>query len=424
MGYIGNDYMINYSEIFELVNLYLVEIKKKSFPQENPIIFLAEKRSKHFIAIFLASIINKSCLFLINPHWKKQEWQQVENIVSPDLVFGEINYLWGKNKQKYPRFDGIMIPTGGTSGKIKFAIHTWETLTASAQGFYQYFDYQPINQYCCLPLYHVSGLMQFIRSFTAGGKLIVQDYQNLKNNLITTEDYPDYFISLVPTQLQFFLDKNLKFLQKFKTILVGGASIYPQQIKKARINNLPLALTYGMTETASGISILKPEEFKNNNDSSGKILPHAEVIIKKNIQELVTIKSSSLFKGYYPDYQENKLFITDDIGTIDKEGYLYIKGRKSQKIITGGENAYPLEIETAILETKLVKDIHVRGEKHSYWGEIIVAFYVPITENIKEEDIKVKLKEKISNYKIPKIWHKLDKIPRNSQGKVNLFTLK
>lgn len=82
----------------------------------------------------------------------------------------------------------------------------------------------------------------------------------------------------MPTQLQFFLDKNPFFLQQFKTILVGGASISPQQINLARTYNLPLALTYGMTETASGITILKPEYFTNNNNSSGQVLPHANII--------------------------------------------------------------------------------------------------------------------------------------------------
>jgi len=65
-----------------------------------------------------------------------------------------------------------MIPTGGSSGQIRFAIHTWETLMASVRGFQQYFQLNQVNSLCVLPLYHVSGLMQFLRSFTTGGSFL------------------------------------------------------------------------------------------------------------------------------------------------------------------------------------------------------------------------------------------------------------
>ena len=337
-----------------------------------------------------------------------------------------------------------MIPTGGTSGKIKFAIHTWKTLTNSAQSFYQFFGSLPINSFCCLPLYHVSGLMQFIRSFISNGNLVINSFQDVKNNYQNLTNYQDYFISLVPTQLQFFLDNNPPFLQQFKTILVGGASISPQQIALAREYNLPLALTYGMTETASGITILKPEYFTKNNHSNGQILPHANIIlndsypinfalIKQNQsplnpplirgegnkqQDIISIKATSLFKGYYPHYEEKEIYLTDDIGYVDEEGFLYILGRNSQKIITGGENVFPVEIERAILNTNLVKDVVVKAEKDPYWGDAIASYYVPKNQDIKPEEIKEKLKGEISNYKIPKIWYCVLEIPRNAQGKV------
>ncbi|WP_017293733.1 AMP-binding protein [Geminocystis herdmanii] len=386
--------------------------------EKNLIIFIAETKEINFISAFFAGIISQSCIFLINPHWQQQEWQQVEKIVTPDIIFGEINYPFTTKPEILPKFEGIMIPTGGTSGKIKFAIHTWKTLTASAIGFYQYFDSLPINSYCCLPLYHVSGLMQIIRSFISKGNLIINSFSSLKNSLDIIENYHDYFISLVPTQLQFFLDNKPEYLKLFKIILVGGASIYPQQIDLANKYKLPLALTYGMTETASGISILTPDKLVVKNNSNGQILPHAEIVMEKETKDLIKIKSPCLFKGYYPHFNNVDIFITDDVGYLDEDNFLYILGRNSQKIITGGENVFPLEIETAILSTGLVKDIHITATKDNYWGEVITAFYVPLNNNICEEDIKLKLACLIANYKIPKIWHKLDIIPRNSQGKI------
>lgn len=404
--------------IYPLVLEYLTKIEKYS-QEKHPIVFIAETNPLRFLSAFFAGIITESCLFLINPSWQQKEWEMIENLVIPDIILGEINYQFTDKKEKKYRFEGIMIATGGTSGKIKFAIHTWDTLTASAKGFYQYFDRFPINFYDCLPLYHVSGLMPIIRSLITEGSLIINAFSHLKKNLQDIKNYPDYFISLVPTQLQFFLDNQPEILQQFSVILVGGASIYPQQKRLARKYNLPLAFTYGMTETASGISILKPEEFKLGNNSNGHILPHANIIFNFEQKGEMTIESESLFKGYYPHYQELNYFEIDDIGYLDKKKYLHILGRNSQKIITGGENVFPLEIETAILETELVKDIYITSTKDNYWGEIITAFYVPINEAINEDNIKAKLKDLISGYKIPKIWRKLDYIPRNKQGKIN-----
>jgi O-succinylbenzoic acid--CoA ligase len=325
-----------------------------------------------------------------------------------------------------------MIPTGGTSGKIKFAIHSWQSLTASVKGFTKYLNQETINSFCILPLYHVSGLMQFLRSFLTGGKLTITSYKNLKKDINNFSKTEDFFISLVPTQLKYFLDNQPQWLAKFAVVLVGGAATPKLLLDQARINNINIALTYGMTETASGITILKPDDFLVNNNSNGQLLPHAKIIIeqKKEPQNLLNnvgilkIESESLFQGYYPhQLKENNHFITDDIGYIDKHGYLYILGRNSRKIITGGENVFPKEIEAVILATNLVKDIYILGENDIKWGEIIVAFYVPKNEHILEEDIKEAIALKLSKYKIPKHWYQVSHIPRNSQGKINLKLL-
>lgn len=430
-------WMLNYDsqDFHDLTNFYLQKLI--NFPQDHPIVFLAESDSFKFLAAFLAAIASNSTLFLLNPNWQENEWKEVFNLTKPDLVFGNINYdlkspplkggLGGLKESKI-RFPSIMIPTGGTSGKIKFAIHSWQSLTASVQGFTKYFQQKTINSFCVLPLYHVSGLMQFLRSFLTGGKLIITSYKNLKENIDFSLKTEDFFISLVPTQLKYFLDNQPQWLSKFSTVLVGGSVTPEKLLNQARKAHINLALTYGMTETASGITILKPDDFLANNNSNGQLLPHAKIIIeqKKEHQNLLKdagiliIKSESLFQGYYPhQLKENNGFITDDIGYIDKQGYLYILGRNSRKIITGGENVFPSEIEAVILATNLVKDIYILGQNDIKWGEVIIAFYVPKNEQILEENIKEAIALKLSKYKIPKYWYQVSHIPRNSQGKIN-----
>ena len=428
-------WLINYEceELYILTLSYFEEIQK--YQQSQPVIFLVETNPWQFLAGFLAAIASKSTLFLLNPHWGENEWQQVFSLVQPDLIWGHVNYQVKNNSPSIhvkQRLAGVMIPTGGSSGKIKFAIHSWQTLTASVRGFYQYFDRQKINSFCILPLYHVSGLMQFMRSFLTGGKLAIASYQQLKQGVKYNLNLQDFFISLVPTQLEYFLEKNPPWLAEFKTVLVGGAPAGNYLLEKARKYQIRIALTYGMTETASGIAILQPEDFIKGNNSSGRILPSAKVMIDnhKNFSELqspagiIKIQSESLFFGYYPHkLTEQETFITDDLGYIDRLGYLHLIGRNSRKIITGGENVFPSEVEAIILATELVKDICVMGKTDPKWGEVVTAIYVPKKEQVSEETIKKAIGEKLSKYKIPKVWLQVDCIPRNQQGKVNYTSL-
>ncbi len=94
-----------------------------------------------------------------------------------------------------------MIPTGGSSGEVRFAIHTWDNLFIAADGFYEYFGREPLHNCCVLPLYHVSGLMQVFRSLVSEGSLNFFEYKALLKGILPEIEPEHYFLSLVPTQL-------------------------------------------------------------------------------------------------------------------------------------------------------------------------------------------------------------------------------
>ncbi len=411
---------------YELIQNYIQQFTILKQSINNPRIILVQKQNNYleFLAIFLATIITDSHVFLCDKRWQKQEWDYVLKLIKPDLILGldiDYNLKNYQNNLQLPNKNLIMIPTGGTSGNIRFAIHTMETLAASVQGFTNFFNLKQVNSFCVLPLYHVSGLMQFIRSFLTEGKIIIYPYNNLKKSIIPALDFDIFFISLVPTQLQLLLTLNPDFLQQFKTILLGGAPPWNSLLTTSREYKLNLSPTYGMTETASQIVTLKSEYFLQNNNSTGKVLPHAQISITE--QKKLKIKAESLYFGYYPNYEPKQSLITDDLGYFDDENYLYILGRNSQKIITGGENVFPKEVENVILETCLVKDIAIIGVADEQWGEVVTAIYVPQDEKIDVNLIKDTIKQQLSPVKQPKHWINLPKLPRNQQGKLNHQTL-
>ncbi|MEM8675181.1 MAG: 2-succinylbenzoate--CoA ligase [Cyanobacteria bacterium P01_G01_bin.67] len=444
----------NSQDIYQLTQDKLEQISAITIIKKTVVIFIVESNPVDLIAAFLAGIIAEVNLFLCDPAWQQREWQQVLKLVEPDLIFGDrtIQDLIGKiNAEVNNSIDNqanlspqslIMIPTGGTSGRLKFAIHNWSTLTASVTGFKNYFHCQSINSACTLPLYHVSGLMQFMRSFVTQGNLALFDYKAVLTQQISL-DQAEYFISLVPTQLQRFIESQPDWLSKFKTVLLGGAPASHSLLDAARKYQIPLALTYGMTETASGIITLKPEDFLAGNTSNGKILPHAQVeiartvfnhninqktreikeIASKSIENnigLVKIKSESLCLGYYPQFFDSeKSFITDDLGYFDVDNYLHLVGRNSQKIITGGRNVFPVEVEAIIYATNLVQDICVIGISDPKWGQAVTAIYVPLESQLPSNLIHQKIQSQLAKYKQPKNWIEVDSLPRNNRGKIN-----
>lgn len=369
-------------------------------------ISIATTDSIEFIALLMAGLRLGIPIFLGNPQWGSIEWAEVAKLTV------RVDRQLHKNL--------IMIPTGGSSGKIKFAAHSWETLSASAWGFQDFYEVEAINSICTLPLYHVSGLMQLMRSLLTDGKLLIIDFHQLWEG---EKKYvcSNYFISLVPTQLHKLLALDSQWLSQFKTILLGGAPPSLDLLARARVAKLPLALTYGMTETGSQITSLRPVEFLAGNNSCGRVLPHARIGLRStDIDGIgsVSIASKSLMLGYFPHLDLPAYFEPDDLGSIDDRGYLTIIGRSSDKIISGGENVYPIEVINVIMATGLVDDVWAIGTPDLYWGQIVTAIYVPKNLKTSVDILKESIAGKVSKYKVPKLWIQVDNIPRNALGKV------
>jgi o-succinylbenzoate---CoA ligase len=426
---------------------YLEELSTYTVDNTYPRIMLAHRAPEAFLAGFMAAAIAECPVFLGNPNWSSLEWQRVAEITKPHIFWGDdslplplapINTVRGREK------GWILIPTSGTSGSVKFAIHTWETLSSAVSGFCLHFfgTVAPVNSCCCLPLYHVSGLMQFMRSFLTGGEfvfftsdevLIGRSLQPERDQFLNSQHSSGstFFLSLVPTQLWRLLQNSTRvsWLQQFFAILVGGGPTTPEVVQQAREYHLNLSPTYGMTEMAAQVATLLPKDFHQGNQSVGHPLPHAEISIfsDQNIPlpleqtGEITILSSASFNGYYPEPNEVLwYFHTGDMGYFDASGFLHVLGRSDRRITTGGEKVFPEEIEAAIRATGLVEDVYVMGVPDAEWGQAITALYVSAAPTVSEATLKTAIATRLSAYKCPKQWHSVAQIPRNAQGKVDL----
>jgi o-succinylbenzoate---CoA ligase len=368
--------------------LPLIDLQKQQI-QHQLYFIISTLDTDLFIIEFLAAISLGVPIFLADPRWSEAEQQHLKDLIP----------------QGIPTPGTIMIPTGGTSGKLKLAMHNLTTLSAAVQGFQEFYDVAEINSHCLLPLHHVSGLMQLWRSI-------------ITNGYFTTNDQsprPGSFISLVPTQLQRWLPERTDWLRSFRAVIVGGAPVAVNLLAAARDVKIPLSPSYGATETAAMVAALPVRDFLAGRVGCGQSLPHAHIQI--NFAGRIEIKSTSLMLGYYPTITPpQEYWLTDDLGEFNECGNLQIIGRESQKIISGGEKIFPEQVEAAILATGLVTDVCVLGVPDPEWGDRVVACYVGIVDLLV---LQTAVADRLATFKRPKSWFALSEIPRNKQGKVD-----
>ena len=393
-------------------------------------VLIAERDPIRFTLCFLVCLEKKIPVILGNPDWSVSEWRSFDMQFAPAISYGRShNKNCTQVKRLTVRDKGVVfIPTGGTtSAQLKFAKHRWASLKSQAEMVQCYLKHESINAVCCLPLFHVSGLMQVVRSIVSGGQIrfaLLEDLLKFDSGL----QFNTFCISLVPTQLQRIYDADPAFgcLKNFKRIFLGGAPANVFILKKALAEGVPIAVCYGMTETAGMVVV--QEEF-DRPDAGGK--PFPDVIITLNQEDAipkVNIQSPSLFEGYHgsPNSDLENGFLTNDIGSLTASGLLRVEGRADQLIVSGGEKIAPSEVETLIRRFESVSDVLVVGEFSEEWGQSVVALVVPmqsVASSFKTDSLHGFLKKHLAKYKIPKRYILVSKLPLLENGKIDKDSL-
>ncbi len=247
---------------------------------------------------------------------------------------------------------------------------------------------------------------------------------------------------IVPAALQILINHprcGTVDYSRLKYILYGAAPI-PLELLRECINmfNAGFIQAYGMTETTGTIVMLPPEDHDPNGNqrmrSAGKPLPGVELKIVDEaghkvpcgaVGEVLTRSTNNMI-GYWklPDATSKTMtgdgwIHTGDAGYLDEDGYLYIHDRVKDMIISGGENVYPAEVESAIYGHPDVLEVAVIGVPDEKWGEAVKAVCVPKAGHSVDPDaIIAYTREKIAGFKVPKSVDVIDALPRNASGKI------
>jgi len=322
-------------------------------------------------------------VFLGNPRWSEHDLAEAaRQIPRGTLVKGPAPEPRGLGTCDWPKnWRGrVMVPTGGTGGKVKFVIHSGETLRAAALGLRDALvarGLSPIlHGVTCTPPWHVSGFMPAIRARVTGGQHLVIDGRFAENTALPSMAFPaagTKIISLVPAQLSRLLARTdgEAWLGLFDVILLGGSSVPASLLVEIRTRRLPVFLTYGSTETAAACALCPPEMIWSGESVRGTPLP--SVTFTTNADGVVTIATPALGIGLWPDAPLENPWVSGDRGDVSPDGSVKISGRADRVIITGGEKVDPGRVEQALLSTGLVKEALVLGMVDARWGEVVTA---------------------------------------------------
>jgi O-succinylbenzoic acid--CoA ligase len=370
-------------------------------------VVVAQTEPASCLAGVLCAIEKQWPVVLANPRWGEVERAQAALQIKPNLWLGKKENRWPR---RTPEFDfdlaswpgAILIPTGGTGGRVRWAVHRWATLSAAAHALAKFLDTKACTHVSTLPPWHVSGLMPAARAIETGGRLWLENWKTLEAGSPPKCSPERAIISLVPTQLQRLLKHRVvtDWLRHTHAILLGGAAPPAALLARARQLRLPVALAYGMTETAAVVAAQSPKDFLAGRALCVTPLPHAKIKVGPNGR--IFIRAKSLFSGYYPSPRPSGPFATEDSGSLDAHGRLTIRGRLDRIINTGGEKVNPAEVEKQIRATGLVDDVRVIGLPDAEWGERVAAIYTGIVHSPKI--MRASLAGKLAPSAIPQSW--------------------
>ncbi|MBZ0199498.1 MAG: o-succinylbenzoate--CoA ligase, partial [Ignavibacteriaceae bacterium] len=323
----------------------------------------------------------------------------------------------------------LIMFTSGSTGLPKAVVHSFDTLLSSVKISHSFFSFNSGEHWLAsLPFYHIGGFQIFMRAFLTGSAVIIPE--EIKNEFLLEAmfQHRPAYASLVSTQLKEFVDAGIKPVDSLKYVLLGGGFIPSELLQRAKVNGWRTVKVYGSTETASLITALENNEKIN---SAGRPLPSVEIkILNDNGEQLeknkigeITVKSPSLFIGYFNNDEEYKIkfkdnfYSTGDFGHLDEEGYLYVEARRTDLIISGGENISPFEVEDILLSYPGIAEAVVFQMEDNKWGHIPAAALV-LTAKINADVLLTFLRERLADFKVPRRFFYLEELPKTSLGKI------
>lgn len=327
--------------------------------------------------------------------------------------------------------------TSGTTGRSKGAMLSHRNLMAMTVAHLADFDDPDEN--CSLihgaPMSHGSGL--YVPPYVLrGARQVVPASAAFEPDefLDLCEHHPGCSAFLAPTMVQRLVQTGRTRPRNLKTVVYGGGPMYVDSLKKAMaaFGSIFVQL-YGQGEAPMTITGLRRADHIDADDevlgSVGYARSGVDVAVIATdgspaaIDEIgeIVCRGDVVMSGYWKNRDATAAALQDgwlhtgDMGSFDGRGFLTLRDRSKDVVISGGSNIYPREVEEVLIEHPGVSEACVVGAPDPEWGEVVVAF---IVGSASEAELDAHLLERIARFKRPKRYEFIDEIPKNSYGKV------
>ena len=428
-------------------------------------ILLLSVNNLFFLKAYLAILKSGNICIPIDPGIETENFEYIVEIIKPDLIFATediVKKLPVKNfRCVFPHslpFTNIetsdrirevnetdcaeIIFTSGSTGKPKGVMLSHKNLISNSTSILGYLNLnQEDRMLVVLPFYYCYGLSLLHTHLRCGGSIVLNNSFIFLGKVIRDLiDYSCTGFAGVPSHFQILLRKSDTFKKttfpSLRYVTQAGGGLATTFIDEF-LENFPevkFYVMYGQTEATARLSYLPPDSYIKKKGSIGKGIPGVELrVVNEFLQDIepgetgdIIAKGDNIMLGYYPGHEENKKEILDnwlftgDLGTIDKEGYIYITARKKEIIKVGGKRVSPKEIEAVILQIPEVIDCTIVGVEDELIGESIKAIIdIQSVENENQvlELIKNKCIERLAIHKVPRVFEFKTQLTLSTTGK-------
>jgi O-succinylbenzoic acid--CoA ligase len=364
------------------------------------------------IASILALIEGGVPFAVVHPRWTAADRERAIAQVGADLVVEG-----GRVEQRRAKFGGPALPdrdpvapheglaifsTSGTTGTPKGAVLTEDALVACASGVNRRLAVTPEDRWIlALPIAHVGGFAILVRCLLARATVLLEprfDADRFVEALGSAT-----LASVVPTMVHRLEGRRMP--RGLRAMLVGGAPLDPPaEGPPSRWRaELPILETYGLTEAASTVAI------------DGAPLEGVEVDV---LEGRIHVRGSTLFRGYVGERPHEGWFDTGDLGRIEGRR-LELRGRRSDLILSGGENVYPAEVEAALKRCPGIAGACVVGTPDPEWGEVVSAALVAGDEPPTAAMLEAHIDGALAGYQRPRRMTWIAALPETPSGKID-----
>ncbi len=320
----------------------------------------------------------------------------------------------------------LLIYTSGTTGKPKGALLTHANCFWTNLSFDLATGVRPDDVVLqVLPQFHCGGWnVQSILAWWKGARLVLERGFEPVRALDLIERERITTMMGVPANY-LFMAQEPRFaqadLESLRLAVVGGAPMPEALLDTWSDRGVDIVQGYGLTEAAPNVLCLAPGDARRKAGWAGKPYPYVECDLSEEGELLV--RGPNVFPGYWRNddataaaFRDGWL-LTGDVAERDVEGDYRILGRLKDMIVSGGENVYPAEVESVLHEHPAVTDAAVVGVQDDRWGEVGAAFVV-LGSPVSAEELAEHCRARLARFKVPKSFHVVDELPRNSMGKI------